>query len=145
MVPDIKLKCDEYIKYTATYGKEDIRLQPGSNDVFGYLSIVVHLSVNTENVNVFNVSYFNSDTDTSSSLIVSTYNANLLSLDEKNLSIGTLELSNTGVGGGSGGISPPAIQEYTVLGGNGIYKKITRVVADFRQDIRVFYFLARHY
>jgi len=32
-----------------------------------------------------------------------------------------------------------------VLGGNGIYKKITRVVADFRQDIRVFYFLARHY
>lgn len=137
MVP---LQCDEYIKYTCTYNVDDILLQPGSNDVFGYLSIAVDLSVNTENVNVFNVSYFNSTTKAKGSPVVSTYNANLLSLDEKNTTKGTLELANTSLGSETGGISPPLIQTYTVLGQSGIYKKI---IADFRENTRVFYFLAR--
>jgi len=142
MVPGINLKCGECIRYTCTYDVRDIQIQEGSNDVFGYLSIVIHLSVNSTNNNIFNVSYFNSTTKTEDSFIISTYNANLVSLDEYNNIIGNLEVSNTSIGGGTGGISPPNIQNYNVLGKSGIYSCIKRVIADFRQDTRVFYFIA---
>ena len=55
MVSGLQLQCGERIKYTCTYDKKNIQIQEGSNDVFGYLSIVIHLSVNSSNNNIFNV------------------------------------------------------------------------------------------
>jgi hypothetical protein len=66
-----------------------------------------------------------------------------LSLDTNNDPIGSIELSNTSLGGGTEGISPPVIQNYNVLGKSGIYKQIVRVIADFRQDTRIFYFISK--
>lgn len=140
----IPLSCDEKIHFTCTYTINDIQLQEGSNKVFGYLSIVVHLSVNSNNLNMFNVSFFNSTTVASGSPTITTYNANLLSVDKQNNSIGAISLASTSLTGGSGGISPPSIEIYNVLGKNGIYKNITKVIADFRQDTRVFYFIGKN-
>jgi hypothetical protein len=140
MDPKIFLDQNEYIIYKGSYSKEDIVLQENSTETIGTLTIrIKNFSVNSSNTNIFNVSYF---IGKSTSNNVATYNANLLSLNNKNQNIGTINLNGTDLAdGNTAGISAPTVQSYNVLGKSGIYKRIHRVIFDFRNNVREFYMI----
>lgn len=139
MLAKINLKRNEYIVYKGSYSKDDIILQDNSTNQVGTLLIKTNLSVNSTNTNVFNVSYFVTQ---SSSINVATFNANLLSLNNRNENIGTINLNGTDLADGSRpGISSSTVQSYNVLGKSGIYNSINRVIFDFRNDVRQFYMI----
>jgi hypothetical protein len=130
------LETNEKILFTGLY---DTKLRNVQNNIS---TLPCEISINKHGYNIRSSqwNYVNDKANPNNKFLLETYT--LSSFDKKNNKIGQINWSGFYPDATSqGGITTNGIQNFVVLGSDGIYKKVKKVIIDFSDTIRKLYFI----
>ncbi len=130
------ISCDEYIAFTGLYDTNYRNVQGNIST----LPCEIYINPGGYNIRTAQWYYVNDKTKPNiqflqESYTISSYDSILVKKK------GEITFNGLYANQGTGGITTPSIQTFVVLGGDGIYENIMKVVIDFTDPVRKMYFI----
>lgn len=130
------ISCDEYISFTGIYDKNYSNIQGNIN------TIPCEIYTNPGGYNIMTVEFYQVNDKTKPNIQFYQETYTIASYDVVLVKKrGGITFNGLYPNQGTGGFTSASIQSFVVLGGDGLYENIVKVVIDFTEPVRKMYFI----